>query len=92
MVRAMSYELSILRAMLRLARRREEANVDALVVRAGGTRAEARGALQRLERAGLAVRRDEARARLTMTGFALAVATLPARAPMARVGQRVRAA
>jgi DNA-binding IclR family transcriptional regulator len=83
--------LSILQAMLRLARRRDEAGVEALAVRVGGTQAQVRAALVRLDRAGWVIRGPE-RARLTMAGFALAVATLPARPMVVGAGRRARAA
>jgi hypothetical protein len=71
----MSYEIQVLRAMLRLARRREVADEAALLVRVGGTAAAIRTALRRLEKELLVERLDAGRARLTMNGFAIAVAT-----------------
>jgi len=55
----------------------------ALLDRVGGTAAELRVALRRLEKQDLVERFDSTRARLTMNGFAVAVATakLPAAKP-----------
>ena len=70
----MGYDFQLLGAMLRLARRREAADVDALQVRTSGSRADVRASLRRLERAELVERLGEERARLTLAGFAIAVA------------------
>ena len=53
----MSIDTTVLRAMLRLSRRREAADEDALTVRSGCTRAEVRDALRRLEAQGIVERR-----------------------------------
>jgi Mn-dependent DtxR family transcriptional regulator len=71
----MSYDLRLLWAMLRLARRREPADIDALQARLTGSRANVRASLRRLERANLVERLGDERARLTLAGFAVAVAT-----------------
>lgn len=73
--------------MLRLARKREVADVPALLVRVGGTAAQVRTALRRLESEQLVERLDDGKARLTMSGFAIAVASakLRATAPKVRV-------
>ncbi len=84
MVLAMSYDVQILRAMLRLARKREVADVEALVARAGGAAADVRGALRRLDAAGLVERLAEDAARLTMAGFAVAVSTVELRTKASR--------
>jgi DNA-binding GntR family transcriptional regulator len=76
----MSIDTTVLRAMLRLSRRREAADEDALTVRSGQTRATVRDALRRLEAQGLVERRPRLPPRLTMTGLAIAVALLPAAA------------
>ncbi len=70
----MTHDLQVLGAMLRLARRREAADADALLSRTCGSRADLRASLRRLESAKLVERRSDTRARLTFAGFALAVA------------------
>ncbi len=75
----MSIDTTVLRAMLRLSRRREAADEDALVLRSGRTRAEVRNALREFEAEGVVERRAALPPRLTMMGLALAVALLPAR-------------
>jgi hypothetical protein len=75
----MNHELLVLRAVLRLARRRAEANVDAIEVRVGSGAPRVRVSLRRLERAGLLYRSGDT-AKLTLEGLALAVALLPVRA------------
>lgn len=71
---SMSLETALLSAMLRLARRRAPATLDQLLVRVDADAAEARSALASLARAGLVhVVGDQPR--LTMVGFAIAVAT-----------------
>ena len=74
----MSTDARVLRAMLRLSRRREAADEEGLVVRSGGTKAEVRASLRRLEALGFVERRAD-RPRLTMQGLAAAVALLPRR-------------
>ena len=71
----MHKDARILGAMLRLARKREAAQIEALVDRVGGTRAEVRAALRMLESQGLVERLEADVARLTFVGFAIAVAT-----------------
>lgn len=73
----MNHDAMILRAMLRLARRRQEGDEAAIALRAGGSGAQVRAAMRRLEARGLLVRSAD-RARLTMQGLAVAVAMLPA--------------
>jgi Mn-dependent DtxR family transcriptional regulator len=73
----MNIEATILRAMLRVARRREAAEEDALAVRVGGSHAEVRVAIRRLENAGLVERRPSEAPRLTLAGLAVAVGLLP---------------
>jgi DNA-binding IclR family transcriptional regulator len=93
MFSSMSYDLSILRAMLRLARKREAAGVGALLDRAGGDAAGVRAALRRLEQQGMVERQDAERARLTFVGFAVAYATrgAPATSSLAARSRRPRA-
>lgn len=76
----MSTDTTVLRAMLRLSRRREAADEDALTLRSGHTRATVRDSLRRLESIGLVERRTGRAPRLTFEGLAVAVALLPARA------------
>jgi hypothetical protein len=71
----MSYDLQLLGAMLRLARRRETADIESLQVRVSGSRVDVRASLRRLEAANLVERLSDERARLTFAGFAIAVAT-----------------
>lgn len=75
----MNYEHSILRALLRLARRRSAADSERLLDRVGGTTAELRDALRRLETDGFIDRRAEDNVRLTMPGLAVAVASIAGR-------------
>ncbi|HEX7663849.1 MAG TPA: hypothetical protein VF407_05040 [Polyangiaceae bacterium] len=92
----MEYEHSILRALLRLARRRAVADGTDLMDRVGGTQAELRDALRRLEASGFVDRRSDTDVRLTMPGFAIAVASVAGRRsgnkPAARPARRSRAA
>jgi RIO-like serine/threonine protein kinase len=73
-VALMGQDFQLLGAMLRLARRREAADVDALLIRSSGSRADVRASLRRLEAANLVEQLSEGRARLTLAGFAVAVA------------------
>ncbi len=75
----MNYEHSILRALLRLARRRSAADSERLLDRVGGTTAELRDALRRLEADGFVARMTEDNVRLTMPGLAVAVASIAGR-------------
>jgi hypothetical protein len=75
----MNFDAMVLRAMLRLARRREEAGEEALAVRVGGDHGAVRMAVRRLAACGL-VDRGRGQPRLTMAGLAVAVALLPPRA------------
>jgi DNA-binding IclR family transcriptional regulator len=79
----MSPEIAVLRALLRLARRRTPASLDEILVRVGVDAPSARRALASLARAGL-VHRTVHGPRLTLSGFAIAVATaaaVPAKRP-----------
>jgi Mn-dependent DtxR family transcriptional regulator len=82
----MSTEATVLRAMLRLARRREAAEEEALAVRVGSHGARLRAMLRRLEAAGLVELRADQPPRLTMAGLAVAVGALPA--PATRSARR----
>lgn len=75
----MDYEHSILRALLRLSRRRALADSGSLLDRVGGTSAELRDALRRLEASGFVDRRTESDVRLTLPGLAVAVASVAGR-------------
>ena len=80
--RPTAHDLAVLRALLRLARRRTPADVEQLLVRVGGGASELRSSVRRLERAGFVERRapvEGAVARLTMSGFAVAVAAVASR-------------
>ncbi|MEO9232464.1 MAG: hypothetical protein ABI421_03935 [Polyangiaceae bacterium] len=80
----MNYEHSILRALLRLARRRSTADAGRLLDRVGGTTAELRDAIRRLEADGFVARLTEENVRLTMPGLAVAVASIAASRSTAR--------
>jgi len=75
----MNFDGKVLRAMLRLARSRQMASFEAVAVRVGGTLRDVRVSARRLRAAGLLEMRPDA-LRLTMAGFAVAVAMLPAKA------------
>lgn len=80
-------DVTILRAMLRLARRRQEADDGEIAVRVCRPPFAVRGGLRRLDALGLVERRGPA-TRLTMSGFALAVALLPQAARTAKPARR----
>ncbi len=86
----MSIDIMILRAMLRLARRRKAADEGEVAVRVGGAPGSVRAALRRLDARGLVERRPSGPPRLTMAGFAVAVALLPERPVQASKVQGVR--
>jgi len=69
----MSLEIDVLRALLRLARRRTPPTLEQLVVRVGGEEADVRRALRSLAKSGL-VQRTPGGLRLSMAGLAVAVA------------------
>lgn len=81
----MNFDGEVLRAMLRLARRRQPASLQAVAIRAGATLRDVRVSARRLRAAGLVEVRPDA-LRLTMAGFTVAVAMLPA-----KVGTRASA-
>ena len=86
----MHTELAILRAMLRISRRRTTADLDTLLVRVGGTEGECRVAIRSLEAAGFVERRPGGVVRLTMAGLAVAVAQIPAVKSAAKPASRVK--
>ncbi len=79
----MSFDGKVLRAMLRLARRRQAAEDGDVAVRVGATPSQVRASMRRLRAAGWVEMYDGRTARLTLEGFAVAVALLPP-APAAR--------
>jgi hypothetical protein len=83
----MNFDGKVLRALLRLARRRQAASWEAVAIRAGATARDVRVAARRLRAAGLVEIRPDA-LRLTMAGFAVAVAMLPAKAGTRQPGRR----
>ncbi len=84
----MSIDAAVLRGMLRLARRREAADEEGLVLRTGAAAPDVRASLRRLEALGFVERRGERGPRLTMEGLAAAVALLPAKARRAQRAPR----
>jgi RIO-like serine/threonine protein kinase len=83
-------DLKVLRALARLSRMRKVVDCEALVLRAGGSLEEVRGALGRLSREQLVDR--TAGARLTMAGLAVAVASGGEAVERRRAGQLRRRA
>ena len=79
----MSLEIDVLRALLRLARRRTPPTLEQLVVRVGGEEDDVRRALRALAKSGL-VQRTSAGLRLSMAGLAVAVACAQRPRPAAR--------
>ena len=73
----MNFDARVLRAMLRLARRRQAADEADIAVRVGQTPGAVRASLRRLDGQGLVERRAGAAPRLTLEGLALALALLP---------------
>ena len=73
----MSIDTEVLRAMLRLARRRTQACEAELALRVRAQPGEVRASLRRLRASGLVEIRRESVARLTIEGLALAVAIVP---------------
>jgi DNA-binding GntR family transcriptional regulator len=86
----MSIEGTVLKALLRLARRREAAEEEALALRVGSDRGVVRAVLRRLEAAGLVERRASRAPRLTMAGLAVAVGLLPVAAARRRAAGSIR--
>lgn len=73
----MNSDAMVLRAMLRLARRRKAAEDTEIAIRVGKSAASVRASLRRLDAQGLVESRAPGAARLTMAGLALALAMLP---------------
>lgn len=84
----MSFELDVLRAFLRLARRRTPPTLDQLVVRVGGEEPAVRDALKLLTRQGL-LQRTSAGLGLSMAGLAVAVAVAQRPAPRKTVAPKI---
>ncbi|MCL2448328.1 MAG: hypothetical protein FWD17_05225 [Polyangiaceae bacterium] len=76
-----SFDAKVLRAMLRVARRRQPVSDDEVGLRVGRSAREVRASLRRLRAQGLVEIRFDAPPRLTLAGLAIAVALLPPRAP-----------
>ena len=87
----MHYDITVLRAILRLSRHRRHVDEASISLRVEGEDADLRNALRRLEKRGL-VARQAAQARLTMEGLAVAVASLPARRKATAARRAIRAA
>lgn len=73
----MNSDAMVLKAMLRLARRRVAAEDSEIAIRVGESSASVRASLRRLGALGLVEARAAGGARLTMAGLALALAMLP---------------
>jgi hypothetical protein len=71
------FDASVLRAMLRLARRRLPAHDDQVALRVGSTARQVRASLRRLRATDLVEIRLDEPPRLTLSGLAVAVALLP---------------
>jgi Mn-dependent DtxR family transcriptional regulator len=84
----MNFDAMVLRAMLRLARRRQGADEAEIALRVGEPASRVRAALRRLGGQGLVERRHGEPTRLTMEGLAVALALLPKPASAARTAQR----
>jgi hypothetical protein len=80
----MNTDAMVLRAMLRLARRRDATDEVAIGLRVPGSAWEVRQSLRRLARGGLVEWTRAGTPRLSMAGLAVAVATLPPRAARGR--------
>src|SRR5262249_38319017 len=84
-------DVMVLRAMLRLARKRQDADDGAIALRVGASTPAVRAALRRLDSRGLVERRrmdSSPPSRLTMQGFALAVALPPRPKAARRAGRK----
>lgn len=84
----MSYEIDVLRALFRLARKRTQASHEDLLVRVGGDLRDVRRALTILARSGL-VQRTVDGPRLTLAGLAVAASCA---APVGTKKRKVAAA
>jgi Mn-dependent DtxR family transcriptional regulator len=81
----MSFDTSVLRAMLRLARHRRPAEEDAVAARVGETTAAVRASMRRLQATGLVEIRPLCPARLTLSGLAIAIALIRSEARRAPI-------
>jgi len=88
----MNTDAMVLRAMLRLARRRDAADEVAIGLRVPGSEWEVRQCLRRLARCGLVEWTRAGAPRLSMAGLAVAVATLPPPSQRNRRPSRARRA
>jgi Mn-dependent DtxR family transcriptional regulator len=79
----MSIDTEVLKAMLRLARRRQEASEDQVALRVRAQAREVRASLRRLRASGLVDVQNRAAPRLTIEGLALAVAVVSRPSPRA---------
>jgi Mn-dependent DtxR family transcriptional regulator len=84
----MNSDAMVLRAILRLARRRQAAEDGEIAVRVGQSTSAVRASLRRLDALGLVEPRFHGGARLTMAGLALALAMLPGAARPASAALR----
>ncbi len=76
----MNYETEVLKAILRLSRRRNAAEADSILVRVGGQLSDLRAALRKLEQSGLINRIGDTGGSLTLPGLAVAVAAAATKA------------
>lgn len=86
-----SLDLDVLRALLRLARRRTPPTLDQLVVRVHAEEPEVRRSLASLARAGL-IQRTQEGLRLSLAGLAVAVACARRPRPLAKSKDETRRA
>ena len=77
----MNYETEVLKAILRLSRRRNAAEADSILVRVGGQLSDLRVALRKLEQSGLVNRVGDTGGTLTLPGLAVAVAAAATKPP-----------
>jgi Mn-dependent DtxR family transcriptional regulator len=84
----MNFDAMVLRAMLRLARRRQAADEAEIALRVGKEPHAVRAALRRLDGQGLVERQARGAPRLTMGGLALALALLPTAAAASKPSLR----
>lgn len=87
----MNYETEVLKAILRLSRRRNTAEADSILVRVGGQLSDLRAALRKLEQSGLVNRIGDTGGRLTLPGLAVAVAAAATKMKVAPKSRQRRA-
>jgi Mn-dependent DtxR family transcriptional regulator len=87
-----AFDVMVLRAILRLARRRQEADDAEIALRVSRPPHAVRAAVRRLAAQGLVEQRPQRGPRLTMGGLALAVGLLPRAAQTARSERRTHRA